>query len=228
MIEAVSEDALLITLADAIDDALPARIATLIHHIEQAQLPWVTDLVPSYTTLLVMYDPVAVNVLEASAQLRPLLVAATHSGANTHSSSQESRLIELPVYYSEETGPDLAWIADQSGLSAQQVIDHHMAQTYQVYALGFAPGFGFMGQVDPAIACPRKETPRTNVPAGSVGIANRQTAVYPKASPGGWQLIGRCPTRLFDEVNLSLLQVGDQVRFVAISRDEFLAQGGQL
>jgi len=227
MIDAVGEDALLITFGEAIDSALPAKIAAVCQRIEALDLPWLIDLVPSYTTLLVVYDPVAVNVFEAKAQLRPLLAQA-HSANDTGSKTPESRLIELPVYYSEETGPDLAWIAEQAGLSEQQVIDRHTADTYQVYAIGFAPGFGFMGQVDPSIACPRKDTPRTKVPAGSVGIANRQTAVYPKSSPGGWQLIGRCPTPLFDEVNLSLLQVGDRVRFVAITRDEFLAQGGQL
>ncbi|NWO06069.1 MAG: 5-oxoprolinase subunit PxpB [Alteromonadaceae bacterium] len=227
MIEAAGEDALLIRFGDAIDSALPAQIAALCQRIEALELPWLVDLVPSYTTLLVIYDPVAVNVFEAKARLRPLIASQPETTAPA-ANSQQGRLIELPVYYSEETGPDLAWIAEHTGLSSQQIIERHTAETYQVYAIGFAPGFGFMGQVDPSIACPRKDTPRTRVPAGSVGIANRQTAVYPKASPGGWQLIGRCPTRLFDEVNLSLLKVGDQVRFVAIGRDEFLAQGGQL
>lgn len=227
MIDAVGEDALLIRFGDAIDSALPAKIAALCQRIEALELSWLIDLVPSYTTLLVIYDPVAVNLFEARARLRPLL-AETPPATAPDSQAQQSRLIELPVYYSEETGPDLAWIAEQKGLSVQQVIDRHSAETCQVYAIGFAPGFGFMGRVDPSIACPRKATPRTKVPAGSVGIANRQTAVYPKASPGGWQLIGRCPTPLFDEINLSLLQVGDRVRFVSISRKEYLVRGGQL
>jgi len=227
MIEAAGEDALLIRFGDAIDSALPAQIAELCQRIEALELPWLVDLVPSYTTLLVIYDPITINVLDAKARLRPLF-AETPSADQTKAEAADSRLIELPVYYSEETGPDLAWIAEQKGLSVQQVIDRHTADTYQVYAIGFAPGFGFMGQVDPSIACPRKDTPRTKVPAGSVGIANQQTAVYPKTSPGGWQLIGRCPTVLFDEDNLSLLKAGDRVRFVSISREEYLAQGGQL
>jgi len=227
MIEAAGEDALLIRFGDAIDSALPAQIADLCQRIEALELPWLVDLVPSYTTLLVIYDPITINVLDAKARLRPLL-SETPSADQTKAEAADSRLIELPVYYSEETGPDLAWIAEQKGLSVQQVIDRHTADTYQVYAIGFAPGFGFMGQVDPSIACPRKDTPRTKVPAGSVGIANQQTAVYPKTSPGGWQLIGRCPTVLFDEENLSLLKAGDRVRFVSISREEYLAQGGQL
>jgi len=227
MIEAAGEDALLIRFGDAIDSALPAKIAAVCQRIEALELPWVIDLVPSYTTLQVLYDPIAINVLDAKARLRPL-VAQSSSADKTNAEAAGSRLIELPVYYSEETGPDLAWVAEQNGLSIQQVIDRHTADTYQVYAIGFAPGFGFMGQVDPSIACPRKDTPRTKVPAGSVGIANRQTAVYPKVSPGGWQLIGRCPTVLFDEVHLSLLKAGDRVRFVRISREEYLAQGGEL
>jgi len=227
MMEAAGEDALLIRFGDTIDSALPAKIAAVRQRIEALELPWVIDLVPSYTTLLVLYDPVAINVFEAKEQLRPAVAEAT-SAKDKSANVPESRLIELPVYYSQETGPDLAWVAEQNGLSVQQVIDRHTADAYQVYAIGFAPGFGFMGQVDPSIACPRKDTPRTKVPAGSVGIANRQTAVYPKASPGGWQLIGRCPTVLFDEANLSLLKAGDRVRFVSISREEYLAQGGEL
>jgi KipI family sensor histidine kinase inhibitor len=108
------------------------------------------------------------------------------------------------------------------------VIATHTASTYQVFAMGFAPGFGFMGEVNSSIAHPRKKTPRQKVPKGSVGIANRQTAVYPVTSPGGWQLIGRCPTKLFDRETLSVFNIGDNVRFYSVSRADFLDLGGEL
>ena len=225
MIEAVSEDTILITLAQAIDDALPARIANLVDNIWRAGFHWLVDMVPSYTTLMVVYDPVVVDFRQVSAEIWPLVHRLS---TQAHTAELKSRLVELPVYYSVETGPDLQWLAAESGLDCEEVIRRHSSVEYRVHALGFAPGFAFMGQVDPSIAAPRKTTPRKQVPAGSVGIANRQTAVYPQVSPGGWQLIGRCPTRLFDPTNLSLLKVGDRVRFTPISREAFLAVGGEL
>lgn len=225
MIEAVSEDTILITLAEAIDESLPARIAGLADNIRSAGSHWLVDIVPSYTTLMVVYDPLKIDFRQAVSELRPLV---TFEGTLQPAPDLENRLVELPVYYSTETGPDLQWLASECGLECEDIIRKHSAVEYRVHALGFAPGFAFMGQVDPTIAAPRKTSPRKRVPAGSVGIANRQTAVYPQASPGGWQLIGRCPTPLFDQNNLSLLRVGDRVRFKAISREAFLAAGGEL
>ncbi|OJT00467.1 5-oxoprolinase subunit PxpB [Marinobacter nauticus] len=225
MIEAVSEDTILITLAEAIDESLPARIAGLADNIRSAGSPWLVDIVPSYTTLMVVYDPLKIDFRQAVSELRPLV---TFEGTLQPAPDLENRLVELPVYYSTETGPDLQWLASECGQECEDIIRKHSAVEYRVHALGFAPGFAFMGQVDPTIAAPRKTSPRKRVPAGSVGIANRQTAVYPQASPGGWQLIGLCPTPLFDQTNLSLLRVGDRVRFKAISREAFLAAGGEL
>ncbi|RBP71836.1 5-oxoprolinase subunit PxpB [Marinobacter nauticus] len=225
MIEPVSEDTILITLAPAIDDTLPARIASLVDNIWRAGFHWLVDMVPSYTTLMVVYDPVAVDFRQVTTELRPLVHELS---TLAHTAELNGRLVELPVYYSAETGPDLQWLASESGLDCEEVIRRHSSVEYRVHALGFAPGFAFMGQVDPSIAAPRKTSPRKQVPAGSVGIADRQTAVYPQASPGGWQLIGRCPTSLFDPTKLSLLKVGDRVRFTPISREAFLATGGEL
>ncbi|GGC71883.1 5-oxoprolinase subunit PxpB [Marinobacter halophilus] len=226
MLEPVSEDAVLITLAEAIDDALPARITRLTQSLHDANLPWLRDLVPSYTTLLVVYDPVRVDFREVTSRLRAIVKADNTQTERTVQATGD--LVELPVYYSVESGPDLAALAAETGLSTAEVIARHSALEYRVHALGFAPGFAFMGEVDPTIAQPRKPTPRKRVPAGSVGIANRQTAVYPQASPGGWQIIGRCPVRLFDPQHLSRLKAGDRVRFRAISREDFLAAGGEL
>lgn len=229
-ISAISEDSVLITLADAIDDTLPRRIARLCELIgADDSSDWLVDLVPSYTTLLVIYDPVRIDFRRVMAHLRRSLQMDGKTAPDSLSDSQSSQVTrEIPVYYSPESGPDLEWIARENNLSVEDVIDYHTDAIYTVYAMGFAPGFAFMGQVDPAIATPRKDTPRSHVPAGSVGIANRQTAVYPKASPGGWQLIGKSPVKLFDPTNLSLLNVGDLVRFRAITRQQFIDLGGEL
>ncbi|MBE0484841.1 5-oxoprolinase subunit PxpB [Marinobacter sp.] len=226
MIEPVSEDAVLITLAEAIDDTLPARIARLSQSLRDAKLPWLQDLIPSYATLLVVYDPMLADFRDVTSRLKTIM--STEDFQTDIKQPPTGKLVELPVYYSIESGPDLAWLAAETGLDMLDIIRRHTAIEYRVHALGFAPGFAFMGEVDPAIAKPRKQTPRKQVPAGSVGIANRQTAVYPQASPGGWQIIGCCPTTLFDPDTLSLLRVGDRVRFCAISRQDFLAAGGKL
>ena len=137
---------------------------------------------------------------------------------------------EIPVWYDASVGPELPVLAARSGLSEADVIRLHSERDYPVFALGFAPGFGFMGLVDGRLASPRLSTPRQRVAAGSVGIAERQTAAYPAVSPGGWNLIGRTPVRLFDRdrEGYSLLQPGDRVRFVPVSRSEFLALGGDV
>lgn len=224
MISPVSENALLVTLADEIDPALPLQLRALCQQLKAQKWDWLVDLVPSYTTLLIIYDPDQLDFRQAAASVRPLL--DYRSGDSEPAPT--SRTLELPVYYSEESGPDLTALARACELSVDRVISAHTAKTYQVFAMGFAPGFAFMGEVDPVIAHPRKKTPRQKVPRGSVGIANRQTAVYPVSSPGGWQIIGRCPTNLFDPQHLSLLHIGDQVRFHAVSREEYLDLGGEL
>ena len=142
----------------------------------------------------------------------------------------QPKFIALPVYYGDEAGPDLASLAHAKGMSVEAVIHCHSQQVYTVCAIGFAPGFAFLASVDASIATPRHSEPRKWVPAGSVGIANQQTAVYPNDSPGGWQIIGNCPQALFqpDQSPMTPFQVGDKVQFVPISKDAFIAQGGQL
>lgn len=224
MISPVSEDALLVSLAEEIQPDLPLKLRALCQHLKARNWPWLLDLIPSYTTLLIIYDPDQLDFRQAAAAIRPLLANC----AENPTPDSDERTIELPVFYSEESGPDLSALAMACGLSMEAVISAHTATSYRVFAMGFAPGFAFMGEVDPAIAHPRRETPRQKVPRGSVGIANRQTAVYPISSPGGWQIIGRCPTRLFDSEKLSLLRTGDRVRFYSVSRQQYLNLGGEL
>jgi KipI family sensor histidine kinase inhibitor len=201
--------------------ALVQRAAQRLPEIMGAKL---IDLVPSYASLLVVFDALNTDHLA----VRKAIHRATESPAS--STEEGGKLVTLPVYYSDESGPDLQSLANNAGLSAEEVITLHQAEEYRVYAIGFAPGFAYLGQVDKRIAAPRLSTPRTRVPKGAVAIADRQTAVYPAVSPGGWNLIGLCPTPMFDPKGDPTMpvSVGDRVRFEAIDREEFLALGGEL
>jgi len=181
------------------------------------------DLIPSYHSLLVIYDPLKIGFQKIEQEIRNTIGQWT-----SNNQSQQSRTVELPVYYSPESGPDLQRIADHSGLSIDQVIELHQQIEYTVYAMGFAPGFAYLGEVDERIAMPRLATPRHNVPQGAVAIADRQTAIYPSQSPGGWNLVGLCPIRLFNAEKQphTPMQVGDKIRFISIDRDEFIQLGG--
>lgn len=182
------------------------------------------DLIPSYASLLVIYDVFRTDLHSIRPQIRELLTDIDQA------EKPEGQLIELPVYYGSESGPDLALLADKAGLSIEEVIDLHRSQEYQVYAIGFAPGFAYLGEVDERIAAPRLATPRQQVPRGAVGIADRQTAVYPSVSPGGWNLIGLCPQQMFDPEAAPTMpvKVGDRVQFKSIDRETFLSLGGEL
>jgi KipI family sensor histidine kinase inhibitor len=218
-IEVVAIDSLMVRLFDRIDEANMPWLLAASHRLSAAFGEHLVDLVPSYTTLMVQFDmpPRQASALIDQA-LEGLLPDAGTSG----------RRHEIAVWYDASVGPELPLLAARSGLSEQEVIRLHSEREYPVFALGFAPGFGFMGLVDERLASPRLSTPRKRVAAGSVGIAERQTAAYPAVSPGGWNLIGRTPVRLFDRERegYSLLQPGDRVRFVAVSHAEFLALGG--
>ena len=181
------------------------------------------DLIPSYHSLLVIYDPLKIGFQKIEQEIRNTIGQWT-----SNNQSQQSRTVELPVYYSPESGPDLQRIADHSDLSIDQVIELHQQTEYTVYTMGFAPGFAYLGEVDERIAMPRLATPRHNVPQGAVAIADRQTAIYPSQSPGGWNIVGLCPIRLFNAEKQphSPMQVGDKIRFISIDRDEFIQLGG--
>ena len=180
---------------------------------------------PSYASLLVIYDALRTDHFSVVHRLQAL--QGTIEAATAGSGGRE---IELPVYYSPETGADLERLAREADLTVDEVITLHCATQYTVYAIGFAPGFAYLGHVDSRIAAPRLTTPRQRVPRGAVAIADRQTAVYPAVSPGGWNLIGNCPQRLFDphQEPPMPVAVGDSVRFVAIDRQRFLELGGEL
>ncbi len=182
------------------------------------------DLIPSYASLLVVYDPLQTDHHRVGDVLR------TAANNSVTSSSTAGKLVTLPAYYGEDSGPDLGSLAATAGLSVEEVIRLHTGMEYRVYAIGFAPGFAYLGEVDERIAAPRLATPRLKVPRGAIAIADRQTAVYPATSPGGWNLIGMCPVAMFDpDGNPPMpVNVGDSVRFEAIDRGTFLELGGEL
>ncbi|WP_297465795.1 5-oxoprolinase subunit PxpB [Thermococcus sp.] len=209
------DSALLISFGEAIDEEINGRVHAVAGTIEKAGFEWLVEVVPAYSSLLVVYDPLKATYAEVESAIKPLLSAETESF--------RGRLVEVPVVYGGQYGPDLEFVAEYNGLSVDDVIEIHSGPVYRVYFLGFLPGFAYLGGMDERIAAPRLEKPRLKVPAGSVGIAGRQTGIYPLESPGGWRLIGRTPLRLFNPSKEppTLLQPGDRVKFVPIDESEF-------
>ena len=224
-ISIAGENSLIVYFADKPTPTIAAHIAQTAQQLRDSIAQVLIDLVPSYGSLLVIYNPLQTDHHAVRATIRQAL-----SNLTTADNQVEGRLVSLPVYYSAESGPDLKALADGARLTTEQVIAIHQETEYRVYAIGFAPGFAYLGEVDPRIAAPRLATPRTKVPRGAVAIADRQTAVYPAQSPGGWNLIGLCPELMFDpNASPSMpVQVGDRVRFTAIDKHRFLELGGGL
>lgn len=227
-VTAVAENALLVTLANDISESVLPTLQRLECLVEHALGSALVDLVPSYTTLLCFYDVNRMDYLSAMQRVQQ----AVDELSKEEDTTLTGREVDIPVYYDVSVGYDLKRLASEKQLSVEAIIDLHCSQAYRVFAIGFLPGFGFMGSVDPRLATARQTTPRSAVAAGSVGIADRQTAVYPQQSPGGWNIIGRSPLRLFrpesTQEHPAVLHVGDQVRFRPISQAEFLKMGGAL
>ncbi len=220
----VGENALMLYLGQVASPAVSGRVQAAATAVEAALGDDLVDLVPSYASLLILYDALVTDHLSVAHRVREVLASATAVDATSGDS------ITLPAYYHPEAGADLEALAQRAGLSVDEVITIHADTEYRVYAIGFAPGFAYLGEVDERIAAPRLATPRQKVPRGAVAIADRQTAVYPAVSPGGWNLIGRCPVRMFDPQAQPTMpfSVGDRVRFEPVSRERYLALGGEL
>lgn len=215
-LEPAGAEALLLVLAEAPDADLPLRIAALAERVRRELGELLVDLVPGWTSLLLHYDLLRTDHLQLAERLTPLLEAWLAEAW----APVAGRLHEIPVWYA---GEDLASVARACGLSIAQVIELHSAGEYRVGAIGFAPGFAYLGELHERLALPRLATPRTGVPAGSLAIAERQTAIYPQASPGGWHLLGLCPWKLFDvrRAPPCPLALGDRVRFVPIDEARY-------
>jgi inhibitor of KinA len=215
---AASDQAMLVYLGEKIGLAAHQRVLQLLRVLQEEPPAWLRNLQPAYTSLMVTFDPCRVDHAEVQATI------LKYERRGEAFRGLKPSLLEIPVCYGGEFGPDLEDVAKVHGLTPAQVIELHASQTYHAYFLGFAPGFAYLGDLPDKLATPRLETPRKQVPAGSVGIAGRQTAVYPFATPGGWRLIGRTSKPMFqsDREPMAAISIGDQVRFRAISREEFL------
>jgi KipI family sensor histidine kinase inhibitor len=214
----MGDRAVLVELGDGISPRINQKVRALYTGITACHIKGIKDLVPSYRSLMVVYDPLVISLDSLKSQLNVIW--------NTLDDTRlpEARTVEIPVVYGDKYGPDLEWIADYHKMTPQDVIRLHTQPLYQVYMIGFMPGYPYMGEVPDALVTPRRKTPRTHVPGGAVGIAQKQTGIYPVASPGGWQIIGRTPVRLFDPRGKPpcYLEMGDRVKFFVITEQELL------
>jgi KipI family sensor histidine kinase inhibitor len=208
---------LLVEYGDLIDPDVNNKVRSMAMVMEQNSPEGVTEVIPTYRSLLIVYDPSSTNPVKLQKTLKTL----------------EARLdeikipppdtVEIPVCYGGEFGPDIEYVAESHNLTIEEVIELHCRPQYLIYMVGFTPGFPFLGGLSEKLHTPRLETPRTFVPEGSVGIANNQTGIYPVASPGGWRLLGRTPVKLFAPArrNPFLYQAGDRIKFNPISAEEY-------
>lgn len=225
-LELAGENALILYLQSEISAKNHNQLQQLQRQISLLLQEQLQELLPSYASLLILLKPEHQGLLAIKALLEQELALSTVV------LEQKGQLVLLPVYY--HNAWDLDTVAERAGLSTKQVIELHQSVEYRVYAIGFAPGFAYLGELDQRLATPRLTSPRAKVPKGAVAIADRQTAVYPAESPGGWNILGLCPTSLFAPHHVGTAKplmpfaVGDTVRFHSISKEEFLALGGQL
>lgn len=217
-ISPVGDRAISIDFGQVIDPIINRHIRQTIERIKELQLDGIIELVPTYCALLVEYDAMLYSYSEICNIIEPTLEEGM---ANT--TNELVTVVEVPTVYGGEFGPDLRFVASHNHLSEDEVISIHSGTDYLVYMLGFIPGFTYLGGMDPRIATPRLSSPRTLIPAGSVGIAGEQTGTYPSDSPGGWQIIGRTPVTMYDmsKAQAALLKAGDYVRYVPIDESEF-------
>jgi len=223
-IKLAGENAIIIYFGDDVAPELVEKIAFYTEFLHESLGDLIIDIVPSYTTALITYDLNVVSHQAFCNQVSEALAKAIYV-----KQQHQSDMVEIPVYYDSEVGLDLDRLLSEKQLSLDEFIGIHSNQTYLVYAIGFSPAFAFLAEVDERIQLPRLTTPRIQIPAGSVGIADNQTAVYPIESSGGWNIVGRTPIDLSlnNKKNLNRFKVGHQVKFKAISRQKFLALGGR-
>ena len=211
------DSALIIELGNEISEECNARVVSLSEEIRD--MTGVVEILPTYRSLLVYYDPSLIEfdeIKETSKEKWKTLKTLEIKG----------KVFEVPVCYDDDFGPDLSFVAQHSNMSEEEVIRIHCSGNYRVFMLGFLPGFPYLGGMDERIAAPRLEKPRTKIPAGSVGIAGKQTGIYPLDSPGGWRIIGRTPVKMYDPEAKDPVPIraGDTIRFVRISKREYEEQ----
>jgi inhibitor of KinA len=230
----LGDRAILIHVGSTIDEATHRRVRAVFTRLTEHPIGGIVEIVPAYVSVAVHYDPAAFveapSVDGSGPYVRLCVLLGEALSPLDVARLPTAQLVEIAVCYGGEFGPDLEDVARHRGLSADDVVRIHSTGDYLVYMIGFAPGFPYLGGLDARIAAPRRTVPRTLVPAGSVGIGGDQTGVYPIASPGGWQLIGRTPQRLFvaQREPPTLIHAGDRVRFRPISANEFAAQAASI
>ena len=231
----LGDSALIVRVREEFEDAPEETLNEVLHAFEQlrsAGIPSVIELAPAYISVAVFFDPL--QVAKASGQpdrafdwlkerVRRAITAVADRGKRRRTKRNIQDPVEIPVCYDPEFGPDLADVARRAQISREEVVDLHSAAEYRVACIGFVPGFPFLVGLPKKLATPRRSTPRKEIAPGSVGIGGTQTGIYPLRSPGGWNLIGRTPLKLFNPAKNppALLRAGDRVRFRAIARDEF-------
>jgi len=213
----MGDRSLIVELGDEISPAVNRRVRDLDIKLMQNPIEGLVETVPTYRSLLIIYDPLRINVALLKQRIEDLQKMI--DGIQI----PEPKTMEIPVVYGGEYGPDLEWVAQYHKMSIDEVIQLHTETIYQVYMIGFTPGHPYMAELPKALIMPRRETPRTNVPRGSVAIAKNQTVIYPVESPGGLHILGRTPLKLFNPFQSppTLLEIGDLVRFFSIEKEEF-------
>ena len=209
--------ALLVEYGEGIDPAVNEKVRTMTALLKQNLPAGVEAIVPAYRSLSILYDPLVTR----PARLAKILSALE---ANSRAGSPaKAKIVPIPVCYGGEFGPDIGIVAEHTGLREEEIIALHSSVDYRIYMIGFTPGFCYLGGLEDRLRTPRRKTPRANLPAGSVGLAESQTGVYPVDSPGGWQIIGRTPLRLFAPLRESpfLYEAGDRIRFVPVDKKDF-------
>ena len=217
-----SENSIIVYFGSETSDSISNQINAFCIHMKTNYQTYIIDLISSYASVLLIFDVPNISHSEIKRIVRASL-AKLEKSSKKSGVSEEKQVITLPVLYGGENGPDLSTIAKNAGISEREVISIHESKPYLVYAIGFAPGFAYLGEVDPKIASPRLDTPRQMVPKGAVAIADRQTAVYPAESPGGWNIIGICPIPMFNSLSPPYMpvSVGDTVKFESIDENQF-------
>ncbi|WP_298741746.1 5-oxoprolinase subunit PxpB [uncultured Chitinophaga sp.] len=220
----LGDNAVIIEWEQQIAPHIHEQVMKAFHCLQSLKLSFITDLIPAYASLAVLYDAAAIRQKinrPARAWISDFIKRSLQQVTDT--GTTVSRSLQIPVCYHPSLAPDLSVLAQQKGMSEAALITLHTAQTYTVYMIGFLPGFPYMGKVDARLASPRLKQPRTAIPAGSVGIAGEQTGIYPLSSPGGWNIIGQTPIRLFDPSaqDPCYCRPGDQVQFVPITLETF-------
>jgi KipI family sensor histidine kinase inhibitor len=208
------DTALVVEFGDRIDRELSGLVLALARRLDDARLDGLVECVPTFRSLMVHYEPLVLAYAVLAAHIATLMQGLQATG-------MRGRQWRLPVCYDPALAPDLAEVAERTGLSPAQVIERHSSVVYRVYMLGFLPGQPYLGDLPAELTLPRRQSPRTKIPAGSVAIATGLTSIFPQQTPCGWHLIGRCPLPLWGRGSLPLLQPGDQVGFAPVSRREF-------